>query len=96
VTFFKGIGLEEDGTFTWRGSAGAGTRVDLVAELPLLILIANVAHPLDPRPTYEVGPLRIHAWRGVPTRPADAQFTRSPELERAYLNTADYAEARGC
>jgi hypothetical protein len=96
VNFFKHVHVETDGALTWRGSAGPGTYVELIAELPLLILIANVAHPLDPAPTYEAGPLHIHAWRGAPTRPGDEQHARTPELLRAYLNTDDYAQARGC
>jgi hypothetical protein len=31
----------------------------------------------------------------MPTTPADPLWSFSPELERAYLNTADYAYARG-
>ena len=95
VNFFQGVRVEADGALTWQGSAGPGTHVELVCELPLLVLIANVAHPLDPRDAYQVGPLRVHAWRGSPTGRQDALFTRTPELERAYLNTHDYAEARG-
>ncbi|AEY86525.1 hypothetical protein SHJG_1248 [Streptomyces hygroscopicus subsp. jinggangensis 5008] len=95
VSFFQGVRVEADGTLAWQGSAGPGTYVELVAELPLLVLVANVAHPLDPRPGYVVGPLRVHAWRGEPTGPDEPRFTATPELHRAYLNTADYCEARG-
>ena len=95
VSFFQGVRVEEDGALTFTGSAGPGTYVELIAELPLLILIANVAHPLDPSKEYLVGPLRIHAWRGVATSVADERFTATPELNRAYLNSIDYAEARG-
>jgi uncharacterized protein len=95
VSFFQGIRVDADGAFVWRGSAGEGTSVELLAELPLLILVANVPHPLDPRPDYVVGPLRVHAWRTAPTGPDDDRFQATPELHRAYLNTIDYAEARG-
>lgn len=95
VSFFQGVRVAADGTLVWQGSTGAGTYVELVAELPLLILVANVAHPLDPRPGYTVGPLRVHAWRGRATAAGDERFGATPELMRAYLNTIDYAEARG-
>lgn len=95
VSFFQGVRVADDGSFVWQGSAGVGVAVDLVAELPLLVLIANVPHPRDPRPDYTVGPLRVHAWRSAPTGPSDAAWTASPERTRAYLNTVDYAEARG-
>ncbi|MGW5582950.1 urea amidolyase associated protein UAAP1 [Streptomyces sp. NPDC003857] len=95
VSFFQGVRVAADGTLAWQGGAGPGTHVELVAELPLLVLVANVAHPLDPRPDYVVGPLRVHAWRGTPTGPGAPRFTATPELHRAYLNTVDYCEARG-
>jgi urea carboxylase-associated protein 2 len=95
LSFFQGVRVEADGTLAWQGSAGAGTHVELIAEMPLLVLVANVAHPLDPRPGYVVGPLRVHAWRGAPTDPGEPRFTATPELHRAYLNTVDYCEARG-
>jgi hypothetical protein len=95
VSFFQGVRVGADGTLEWQGSAGADAYVELVAELPLLVLVANVAHPLDPRADYVVGPLRVHAWRGRPTDASDERFTATPELNRAFLNTIDYAEARG-
>jgi urea carboxylase-associated protein 2 len=95
VSFFQGVRVDPDGAFGWYGSAGAGGSVGLLAELPLLLLVANVPHPLDPRPEYVVGPLRVHAWRTTPTGPEDDRFVATPEIHRAYLNTLDYAEARG-
>ncbi|GAA4350772.1 urea amidolyase associated protein UAAP1 [Microbacterium rhizosphaerae] len=96
ISFFQGVRVGPDGDAAWTGSAGAGTSVTLVAELPLILLVANVAHPLDPRDGYLVGPLRVHAWRGEPTRPGDPLVDASPESRRVYLNTLDYAEARAC
>jgi urea carboxylase-associated protein 2 len=95
VSFFEGVRVAEDGAFTWLGTAGPSTYVDLVAELPLVVLVANVPHPLDPRPGYVVGPLRVHAWRSTPTGPGDDHFEASPERRRAYLNTLDHVEAAG-
>jgi urea carboxylase-associated protein 2 len=95
VSFFQGVRVAADGALDWLGSAGPGTHVTLVAELPLLVLLANVTHPRDPRPEYVVGPLRVHAWRGAATGPGDPRFDATPELNRAYFNTIDYAEARG-
>ncbi len=94
VSLFQGVRVQNDGTFAWQGSAGPGAAIDLVAEMPLVMLLANVPHPLDPRDDYVVGPLRVHAWRSSPSGPADAHYTSSPERERAYLNTTNYLEAR--
>ena len=95
VSFFKGVRVGQDGGLTFVGGAGPGTSVELLAELPLIILVANVPHPVDPRPRYTCGPLRVHAWKSRPTGPADARWDASPEALRYYLNTADYAAARG-
>jgi urea carboxylase-associated protein 2 len=94
VSFFKKVCVRTDGALLFEGAAGPGY-VELKAELPLIVLIANAPHPLDPRPEYECSILEVVAWRGEPTAPGDPLWSVSPELERAFLNTADYAFARG-
>jgi hypothetical protein len=61
----------------------------MVAELPLILLIANTAHPLDPRPHFSCGRLQVLSWHGDPVT-----VDRSPEMERAVLNTTTYLAAR--
>lgn len=95
VSFFKGVHVEPDGALTFTGSAGAGRSVDLIAELPLIILVANTPHPIDPRPEFTCGRLRINAWPQRPTGPGDPLWDSSPESHRAYLNSVEYAESRG-
>jgi urea carboxylase-associated protein 2 len=95
VSFFQGVRVGPDGDLSFTASSGPGKAVELLAELPLIILIANVPHPVDPRPQYVTGPLRVHAWRSRPTGSADPLWDASPESRRAYLNTVDYADARG-
>ncbi|HEY0935098.1 MAG TPA: urea amidolyase associated protein UAAP1 [Trebonia sp.] len=95
ISFFQGVRVGPDGGLTFAGSAGPGKSVELLAELPLVILIANTAHPVDPRPEYTCGPLRVHAWRSRPTVPGDQRWQATPESLRYYLNTADYTAARG-
>ncbi|MER5958592.1 urea amidolyase associated protein UAAP1 [Streptomyces sp. NPDC001893] len=95
VSFFQGVRISEDGTACFTGSAGAGTSVTLRAEQPLTVLIANVPHPLDPRPAYTCGPLEVLAYRAAPTAPGDALWDATPEGRRAFLNTAEHLDARG-
>lgn len=95
VSFFKGIRVDPDGALTWTGSAPAGSLVEFRAELPLVVVIANVPHPLDPRPQYACSTLEVLAWSGPATPAADPIRTASPEAERAFLNTDDYLTARG-
>lgn len=94
VSFFQGVRVAVDGALEWLGSAGAA-HVELLAELPLIVLIANVPHARDPRTDYIVGPLRVHAWRSRATIPDDPRFSATPERERAYRNTIAYAELAG-
>jgi uncharacterized protein len=95
VTFFQGVRVADDGALQWQGSAGAGAYVELVAELPLIVLVAVAPHAADPRDDYLVGPLHVSAWASVPTGPADAAFSATPERERAYRNTLAYAALAG-
>jgi urea carboxylase-associated protein 2 len=95
LSFFQGVRVEEDGALAFTGSAGAGASLTLRAELPLVVLIANVPHPLDPREAYISTPLEVLAWRATPTGPGDPLWTATPEAQRAFLNTDDYATARG-
>jgi urea carboxylase-associated protein 2 len=95
LSFFQGIRVETDGGLTFTGSAGPGKTVILRTELPVVVLIANVAHPLDPRPDYTVTPLRVLAQRSTPSTPDSPEWTASPESQRAFENTADYLTARG-
>jgi urea carboxylase-associated protein 2 len=94
ISFFKRVRVTESGELNYTGSCYEGGHFDLRAELPLIVLIANVPHPLDPREQYTCSPLEVLAWRGMATTPADPLWSFSPELERAYLNTADYVSAR--
>ncbi|WP_306215778.1 urea amidolyase associated protein UAAP1 [Actinoplanes sp. RD1] len=95
VSFFKGVRVGKDGSLEWIGAAQNPSYIDLMAEMPLIVLVANVPHPIDPRPGYEVTPVRIHAWRSTPTTDADPVWSATPERERAYLNTVDYLSGRG-
>lgn len=99
VSFFQGVRVQPDGTFRWLGSAGPGTTVDLLLHVDAIVLVANTAHPLDPRPEYTSAPLLIHAW------PARAELDRltsgellgplGPEHLQAIANTDADLTARG-
>ncbi|MFB7428953.1 urea amidolyase associated protein UAAP1 [Streptomyces hydrogenans] len=95
VSFFQGVRIAEDGTTRFTGSAGPGATVTLRAEQDVTVLLANVPHPLDPRPEYLCGHLQVLAYRSRPTAPGDALWDATPEGRRAFLNTADHLTARG-
>ncbi|MFI9119710.1 urea amidolyase associated protein UAAP1 [Streptomyces bikiniensis] len=95
VSFFQGVRIAEDGTTEFTGSAGPGATVTLRAEQDVTVLLANVPHPLDPRPEYTCGHLQVLAYRSRPTAPGDALWDATPEGRRAFLNTVDHLTARG-
>ena len=95
LSFFKGVRYQPDGGLTFTGAAPAGSYLEFRAELPLVVVIANVPHPIDPREAYTCSTLEVLAWSGRATRPGDRLWSASPEGERAFLNTADYLTARG-
>ncbi|MET0135867.1 MAG: DUF1989 domain-containing protein [Kibdelosporangium sp.] len=91
VSFFQGVRVLPDGRLDFTGPAGSV--VTLRAEVPLVVLIANTAHPLDEKGASTR--LEVTAWRDRPTDPADPLWTDTPEGRRAFENTADYLTARG-
>jgi urea carboxylase-associated protein 2 len=95
VSFFQGVRVDGEGALRFEGSAGPGAAIELRIEMPAIAILANVPHPLDPRAEYTASTLEVLAWRGDPTGPDDALWSSSPEVERAFLNTEDYCDARG-
>jgi urea carboxylase-associated protein 2 len=91
LSLFQAVRADAAGGLGFIGSAGPGHRVELVAEMPVLVLIANTAHPLDSRDRYTCTPLRVLAWRGGAIDPGE----RTPEMTRALENTAAYLTMSG-
>ena len=92
VNFFKGVRVAPSGDLEFTGGAGAGTYVELRAELPVFFAVANTPHVLDPRTDYTATALRITAWRAAPTTRADALWSSTPEVERAFLNSEAFLQ----
>ena len=91
VNFFKGATVAADGGLGFDDRVVApGAYVELRAELPLIVLVANTPHVLDPRPAYTVTPLRVSAWTDRATTRADAAWATTPESERAFLQTEEF------
>jgi urea carboxylase-associated protein 2 len=96
LSFFQGVKVrEDDGRLEFTGSAGPGAAVTLRAEQDVTVLIANVPHPVDPRPTYRCTELEVLAWQATPTAAGDPLWESSPEGRRAFLNTFELLASRG-
>ena len=62
LSFFKGINVDPAGTITFTGSAGPGAGVELLLQMDAVLVLANTAHPLDPRPEFTGTAVDITAW----------------------------------
>jgi urea carboxylase-associated protein 2 len=90
VNLFKHVRVLEHGELCFDPAPPApGAYVELRAEQPVYLVVANTPHVLDPRADYVVTPVGVVAWRGSPTTRADALWSAMPERERAFLNTED-------
>ncbi|HEX3793021.1 MAG TPA: urea amidolyase associated protein UAAP1 [Acidimicrobiales bacterium] len=97
VSFFKGVTIHPaTGQLEWVGGSGGPATVALRAEMPLVVLLANTAHPVDPRPEWHCTGLGVLAWSGEPSTPADDHWSSTPEHTRAFLNTAEDLAGRRC
>ncbi|BBX22030.1 hypothetical protein MTER_14410 [Mycolicibacter terrae] len=84
AALFRGVRVDPaSGTLEFTGSAGPGAALDLLIHLPVVLVVANAAHPLDPDPPSAA--LDVLAWR------AGEQLTHpingDPEYLRAVQNT---------
>ncbi|MGY1839961.1 MULTISPECIES: urea amidolyase associated protein UAAP1 [unclassified Modestobacter] len=99
ISFFQGVRVAPDGTFEWLGSAGPGTSVDLLLHVDAIVLLANTAHPLDPRPEFTSSPLEVRSWAAAPDldRLAAGELVGplGPEHVQAIANTDADLLARG-
>ena len=89
INLFKAAVVDADGSLHLRRSAAPGATVELRAEMDVVVMLANVPHPLDDRAAYTSSTVRVTAWRGVRTGPDDPQWVSSQERQRAYENTDD-------
>ncbi|MDR3663083.1 MAG: DUF1989 domain-containing protein [Mycobacterium sp.] len=91
VSFFHGVRADDAGQLGSIGSAGPGAVVELLIHLPVIVAIANTAHPLDPSPTFDTSDLEVLAWSAAADLTALAGRADSigPEYERAHRNTED-------
>jgi uncharacterized protein YcgI (DUF1989 family) len=88
LAFFKGVVVQTDGTLAPELAPSApGRSVLLHCDLDVHVAIAAEPHVLDRRPEPACGPVRITAWH--PRAPLTIA-PPTPELARAYANSADY------
>jgi len=85
VTFFAPVSLDTEGRFLWMsGRKRPGDFVDLRAEMNLVLVLSNCAHPLDPARPAATDPVTLIRYRAPPPGSDDPCRTTSPEIVRAF------------
>jgi uncharacterized protein len=85
VTFFAPVSVDDKGCFLWNsGRKRSGDFVDLRAEMNLVLVLSNCAHPLDPARPAASGSITLIRHRAPPPAPDDPCRTTSPEIVRAF------------
>jgi urea carboxylase-associated protein 2 len=85
VTLFAPVSVDASGRFVWNSARKhAGDFVDLRAEMNLVLILSNCAHPLNPtRPAAEAS-ITLVRHRVPPAATDDPCRTTSPEAARAF------------
>ena len=87
ISFFAPVALDDAGRFLWKeGCKRAGDFVDLRAEMNLIVVASNCAHPLNPVQSVG-GAVTLIKHRGPAPRSDDLCRTASPEAMRAFAFT---------
>jgi len=90
ANLFRMVRVSPEGDLVLSPPGGPpGSHMTLRAELDVLVTVAVTPHPLDDRPSYAGGPVRLTAWSGDPAGPDDPARGVSPEAQRAFENTDD-------
>ena len=93
-TLFAGGQTDAAGRSGWAGPGTPGEFVDLRAEMPLLVVLSNCPHPLDPAPDRE-GAIEAVVWTHPAPAADDPCRTASEEAVRAFENTAAWLRGAG-
>jgi uncharacterized protein len=91
VNFFSLLSVSGDGGIAYhRASSGAGSFVELRAEMNVLTILNTCQHPLDPNPKYEPKPVRLSIRSVPPPREDDLCRNFRPENGRGFTLTERY------
>src|SRR5258708_2601814 len=88
VSFFAPVSVDAAGRFVWNaGRKRPGDCVDLRAETPLVLLLSNCPHPLDPAQPAANGPVTLVRHRTPPPAAHHPCRTTPPDIVRAFQFT---------
>lgn len=88
VNFFTKVVVEDGGSLRFvPGHSRPGAWVELRAEMPVLIVLSNTPHPLDPSTCYDPQPVELTIGQAPPPAADDPCRMSRPECARAFLRT---------
>lgn len=91
LNLFSKVVPDADGRLRFvAGASAPGSLVDLRAEMNVLVVLSTCPHPMDPRPTYAPGRVRLSVRRTAVPGPDDACRRSRPEAARALANSERY------
>ncbi len=86
LSLFSPVAVDEQGVFRWQGNPTPGARVELRAEMNLLVALSNTPHALSPVKEAS-GVLSCTAWRAPVAAPDDLCRAYTEEAARGFMNT---------
>lgn len=91
VNFFSKVEVHDDGSMHFvPAHSGAGSYVELRAEMNTLVVLNTCQHPLDPSPTYSPKPVQLSIRTAAPAGPDDPCRLSRPENGRGFTLTERY------
>jgi uncharacterized protein YcgI (DUF1989 family) len=98
LSLFKGSAVDPAGSIAFTGGAGPGAAVELLLQMDAVLVLANTAHPLDPRPDFTGTAVDIVAWHApqdlLALETGTLTGTLIPEHLQALRNTEHDLTAR--
>ena len=90
LNLFSKVQCQLDGNMAFiEQHSPAGSQVTLRADMPTLITMSALQHPMDPQSEYQPKPILFEVFQGEAADEADACRNSCPENQRAMTNT-DY------
>lgn len=88
VNFFTKVIVDSGGGLRFvPGNSRTGSWVELRAEMPVLVVLSNTPHPLDPATTYAPSAIEVTIGSAPPPAADDPCRMSRPECERAFIRT---------
>lgn len=95
VNLFSKVTASEDGQLTYQTENTLDKEVILRADAPVLLILSNTPHPLNPTKDYPQDEVLLEIYQGQPADLLDPVVTKCGENTRAFENTLAENQIRG-